>query len=125
MKVRDKLDANAQKHLQQGETIQQVMRAQTTNEQVSVPAMCIDYFKHTYRVIVVTDRRIFVAMSGRFSMTPVNDIVHEAPRSTKLGPLPRKGRWHKCETLGNTLYINKYFFKDIQAADADASGASA
>jgi len=124
MTIRDKLSANAQKHLKQGETIQQVMRAQTTNE-VTVSAICIDLLKHTYRVIVVTDRRIFVAMSGRFTMTPVNDIVHEAPRSTKLGPPPPKGRWHKCETLGNTLYINKHFFKDIQAADAGATGASA
>jgi len=119
MAIRDKLRANAQKHLKEGETIQHVMAAQTTSAWMALLSYWIIIIKNSYRVIVVTDRRIFVAMSGRFTTTPVNDIVHEAPRSTKIGS--PSGLWHKCETLGPTLYIHKRYFKDIQAADAGAA----
>ena len=116
MAIRDKLRANAKKHLQEGETIQAVIPAQTTSAWMALISYWIIILKNSYRVIVVTDRRIFVTMSGRLTQSQVNDIVHEAPRSTKIGP--PKGLWHKCETLGETLYINKRYFKDVNAADA-------
>lgn len=119
MAIRDKLRANAQKHLKEGEVIQQVMAAQTTSAWMALISYWIIVMKNSYRVIVVTNQRIFVAKAGRFTTTTVNEIVHEAPRSTKIGP--PKGLWHKCETLGGTLYINKRFFKDIEAADAAAA----
>ena len=122
MAIRDKLRANAQKHLQQGETIQQVMAAQTTSAWLALLSYWLVLIKSSNRVIVVTDRRIFVAMSGRFTTTPVKDVLHEVPRPTKVGP--PKGLWHKCETLGQTLYIHKRFFKDIEAADASAPTAA-
>ena len=119
MAIRDKLRTNAQKHLKQGETIQQVMAAQSTSPLMAALSYWIAIIKNSARVIVVTDQRIFVTMSGRLSATQVKDIVNEALRSTKLGT--PKGLWHKCETLGETLYIHKRFFKDIQAADAGAT----
>ncbi len=71
--------------------------------------------KDAYRVVVVTDRRILVCKSGRFRVTPVNEVVRELPRSTRIGPA--SGLWYRCESLGQRLYINKRFHKDIAAAD--------
>ena len=119
MAIRDKLRANAQKHVKEGETIQAVIPAQTTSQWLSLLSYWIIIFKNSYRVIVVTDRRIFVAKSGRFTQSQVNDIINEVPRSTRLGP--PKGLWHKIENLGDKLYVHKRFFKDINEADAGAT----
>jgi hypothetical protein len=49
-------------------------------------------------------------------VTPVNDVVNELPRSTRIGP--PKGVWFKTDALGERLYVAKRFFKDVEAADA-------
>ncbi|HUR48045.1 MAG TPA: PH domain-containing protein [Acidimicrobiales bacterium] len=119
MAIRDKLRANAQKHLKQGETIQAVIPAQTTSQWMAALSYWIIILKDSYRVIVVTNQRIFVTKSGRFTQSKVNDIVNEVPRSTKIGP--PKGLWHKTDALGGTLYIAKRYFKDVNEADAAAT----
>ena len=118
MAIRDTLRANAAKHLKPGETIQAVIPAQTVSAYMSLLSYWIILFANAYRVIVVTDQRILVCKSGRFRTTPVNDIVNELPRNTKIGP--GDGLWHKTEALGSKLYINRRYFKDIDAADAAA-----
>jgi hypothetical protein len=70
---------------------------------------------NSYRVVVVTDRRILVCRSGRFSTTPVNEVLRELPRSTRIGP--PSGLWWKSESLGERLYVHKRFHKDVNAAD--------
>jgi hypothetical protein len=122
MAIRDKMRANAAHVLQDGETVQQVFSAQTTSAYWALLTYWLIIFKNAYRVVVVTDRRILVCHSGRLSMTKVKDVVRELPRSTQIGPA--SGLWHKCETLGERLYIHKRWHKDIAQADtARLSGA--
>lgn len=90
--------------------------AQTINGLWSLVSYWIIILSNAYRVVVVTDRRIIVCKSGRFRITPVNDIVNELPRSTQIGPA--KGIWYKTEALGERIYVAKRFHKDIAAADA-------
>ena len=116
MALRDKMTANASHLLQPGETIQVVFAAQTTSQYWAILSFWIIILKNSYRAVIVTDRRIVVARSGRMAVTPVKEAVAEFPRATRIGPA--SGLWFKCEALGETLYIHKRFHKDIAAADA-------
>ena len=116
MAIRDKIRANAAHLLQPGETIEAVFCAQTTSQYFALLSILIVIFTNAYRVVVVTDRRILVCRSGRFRMAPVKDVIKELPRNTRIGP--PSGLWWPCETLGERLYINKRFHKDVTAADA-------
>jgi hypothetical protein len=120
--IRDKLRANAQHVLQPGETIQSVFCAQTTSQYFALLSYWIILFTNAYRVVVVTDRRILVCSSGRLRMTPVNEVLRELPRNTQIGPA--SGLWWKSQSLGEQLYINKRFHKDIAAADNNGVAAA-
>ncbi|MCU1486111.1 MAG: hypothetical protein JWN67_2857 [Actinomycetia bacterium] len=116
MALRDTFRANAQHLLEPGETIQSVFGAQRTSGWFALLSIWIIVITSAYRVIVVTDRRIIVARSGRFRTTPVKGVLTEKPRNTLIGPA--HGVWYKTDALGETLYINKRFHKDVAAADA-------
>jgi hypothetical protein len=122
MAIRDSLRANAQPLLQPGETIQAVFSAQTTSQWVALVSFWIIIFRDAYRAVIVTDRRIIVAKSGRLRTTPVNEVLRELPRATRIGPA--SGLWHKTEALGERLYVHKRFHKDIAAADAAVGAGS-
>ncbi len=113
--LRDKLRANAAHVLQPGENIQAVFCAQTTSQYFALISMWIIIFANAYRVVVVTDKRILVCGSGRLRMTPVKEVLREVPRYTRIGP--PSGLWWRCESLGERLYVNKRFHKDVNAAD--------
>lgn len=119
MAIRDTLRSNAAHVLQPGEVVQAIFPGQTTSQWFALISYWIIIFKNSYRVVVVTDRRILVCRSGRFRITPVKEVIREFPRHTKIGPA--SGLWYKCETLGERLYINKRFHKDVAAADSSAS----
>jgi hypothetical protein len=114
--LRDKLRTNAAPHLQPDETIQAVFCAQTTSAYFALISYWIILFSNSYRVVVVTDRRILVCASGRMSMTPVKEILLELPRATRIGP--PSGVWWRCETLGQKVYVHRRFHKDVNVADA-------
>src|SRR5258706_14202447 len=116
MAIRDKMRANAEPFLEPGETVQAVFGAQTTSQWFILVSYWIIIIKNSYRVVVVTDRRILVGRSGRMTQTPIKEIIRELPRTTKIGPA--SGLWYKTEALGERLYINKRFHKDVAAADA-------
>ena len=116
MALRDQLRTNAAPLLRPGEVIQAVFAAQTTSAWFALISYWIIILRNAYRVVVVTDQRILVCKSGRFRITPVKEVLHEAPRNTPIGPA--SGLWHKCETLGEPLYIAKRFHKDVAEADA-------
>ena len=120
MAIRDKLRANAAHLLQPGEVVQAVFVGQTTSQWFALISIWIIIIKSPYRVVVVTDRRILVCRSGRFRTTPVNEVIAELPRATRIGPA--SGLWYKCQTLGDRLYIHKRFHKDVASADAALSG---
>jgi hypothetical protein len=114
--IRDQLRKNAAPLLQPGESIQSVFAAQTVSQYFALISYWIIIFKNAYRVVVVTDRRILVCSSGRLRVTPVKAVMREIPRQTVIGPA--HGLWYRTEVLGEKLYINKRFHKDIAAADA-------
>ena|SRR5579862_5082931 len=116
MAIRDKLRANAAHLLQPDETIQAVFCAQTVSQYLSLISYWIIIFSNAYRVVVVTDRRIMVCRSGRFTITPVKSVQTELPRSTRIGD--PSGLWWPCTSLGQKLYINRRFHKDVREADA-------
>ena len=118
MAIRDTIRTNAAQLLKPGEEIQAVIPAQTVSQYLALISYWIIIFSNAYRVIVVTNQRILVCRSGRFRMSPVNDVLHELPRQTRIGP--PTGLWYRTESLGQPLYINRRFFKDVKAADGTA-----
>jgi hypothetical protein len=113
--IRDKLRKNAAPLLAPGEQIQSIFPAQTTSQYFALISYWIIMAKNAYRVVVVTDRRILICKSGRLAMTPVKGIEHELPRGTKIGPAT--GLWYRFEAPTGKLYINRRYFKDVEAAD--------
>lgn len=118
MAIRDTMRANAEPLLQPGESIEAIFGAQTKSQWFALISIWIIVFTNAYRVVVVTDKRILVCRSGRFRMSPVNEVLTELPRPTQIGPA--SGLWFKTETLGERLYIHKRFHKDVAEADARA-----
>ncbi|MEM9611620.1 MAG: hypothetical protein AAF962_22555 [Actinomycetota bacterium] len=129
MAIRDKIQTNAQPHLQPGEQVQAVWAGQTHSQWlllvlilVFLPLVIWFLFANRYRTVVATDRRILVLDSGHWTMTKANSVVAELPRQTPVGPA--SGLWFKSQTLGSSMYVHKRFHKDIAEADA-AAGLSA
>ena len=119
MAIRDTLRKNAAPLLAPGETLQAIFPAQTTSQYFSLLSFWIIIIRNSYRVIVVTDRRILVCGSGRFRVTPVKGVLRELPRSITIGPAHTL--WYRFDSLGEKMYVNRRFFKDVEAADG-ASG---
>jgi hypothetical protein len=121
MALRNTIRSNAARHLQPGEVIQAVIPAQTTSGWWALLSYWIIILRSAYRVVVVTDRRILICRSGRFRITPVNEVLREYPRTVRIGPA--SGVWYRCESFDEVLYIARRFHKDV--GDADASVGSA
>ncbi|SEF49011.1 hypothetical protein SAMN04489712_101177 [Thermomonospora echinospora] len=119
MAIRDKMQANAAPFLRPGETVQAVFGAQTLSQYYIVISALILFIWNSYRVVVVTDQRILVCRSGKFTTTPVKEVLRELPRRTRIGPA--SGLWWRCEALGERLYVHKRYHKDVAAADAVAT----
>ena len=115
MAIRDQMAANAAPLLKPDEKIQAVFGAQTVSQYLSLISYWIIIVKNAYRVVVVTDQRILVCRSGRFRTTPVNEVLAELPRTTRIGE--PSGLWWKCETLGAKLYVHRRYHKDVRTAD--------
>jgi hypothetical protein len=110
--------ANAAPYLQPGEEIEAIFAAQTTSAWFALISYWIIILRNSYRVVVVTNRRILLCRSGRFTVTPVTQVLRELPRETRFGP--PSGLWFKTDALGEVIYIAKRFHKDVEAADAAA-----
>jgi hypothetical protein len=119
MAIRDKIIQKAQPLLQPGEQIQAVIPAQTKSGWLGALGVLWLLLVNSYRPIVVTDRRILVTDSGRWSMGNPKSVVAEFPRQTRIGPVT--GIWAKCTSLGDPLYINKRFHKDVAQADSQVT----
>ncbi len=114
--IRDKLTANVQQFLNPGERVQAVIPAQTKSGWLGALGALWLLIVNRYQPIIVTDQRILLTDSGKWSIGSPKSVVAELPRTTQIGPV--SGVWAKTSTLGRTLYINKRFHKDVEQADA-------
>jgi hypothetical protein len=108
--------ANAQQYLQPDESIQSIFGAQTTSQYFALISYWIIIINNSYRVIVVTNRRILVCQAGRVVTSQIKGVLRELPRNTKIGP--PHGLWYRTEALGEKLYIHRRFHKDVEIADS-------
>lgn len=120
MALRDKIIERATPFLEEGERVEAAFAAQTFNPYWAVLSYWIVLFGNAYRSVVVTDRRIIVFDTGKWSSTKAKSIRSVIDRGTVIGPA--SGLWWKCETLGEKLYVHKRFHKDVAAADAGGAG---
>ena len=122
MAIRDKMQEKAAPHLRPGEQVQAIFGAQTTTVWWMALIWLVFLIKNNYRVVVVTDQRILVNDSRKWTTTNSKSVALEAPRATRIGPA--SGLWYKTEALGETLYIHKRFHKDVETADAHLGAAA-
>ena len=117
MAPRDSMRASAAQFVEPGETIEQVLGAQTTSP-ITAPLIgaVIALIINRYRIVAVTDRRILVLDAGKWTPRTARAVVTELPRATRLGPT--SGPCTKIETPTGKIYVRRYFFKDVNAADS-------
>lgn len=116
------MQSSAAPYLQQGETIQTVFGAQTASQWLAaLTGVFVFLGLNRYRIVVVTPQRILILDAGKTSMAKAKGVVTELPRATKLGP--GTGLWHGIPAGGESLRVHRRFFKDIEAADAQAAAA--
>jgi len=119
--IRDRIVEYAQPLLEPGEQIQAVIPAQTKSGWLGALGLIVLLFANRNRPIVVTDRRIAITDSGKWSQAKPTKIISSLPRTTKIGPA--SGLWWKCTSLGEPLFIHKRFHKDVDLADSMRPGA--
>lgn len=110
MSASEKIIKNVQPHLAPGETVQAAFAGQP---QIRFRV------GDRYRTVVVTDRRILVFDSGTFSQTKTKTQLAELPRSTRFGR-PQGMLWHQIEVAGERLYVNRRYFKQLEAIEPAA-----
>lgn len=121
MALRDSMRASAQPFLAPGETITQVIGAQTASQWVAaLGGLLVFLGLNRYRILAVTPQRILVLDAGPMSMKKAKAGVTELPRATRLGP--GTGIWHVLPVGTEKLRIHRRFFKDMEAADAVLAG---
>jgi hypothetical protein len=67
-------------------------------------------------VVVATNRRFLVFRQSMILAKPTGEPLHEAPRSTRIGP--PKGLTYKMDALGVPLQVIRRYYTDVEAADA-------
>jgi hypothetical protein len=117
MALRDSMRASAAQFVEPGETIEQVFGAQTASPMTApLIGAVIALIINRYRIVAVTDRRILVLDAGKWTQRTARAVVSELPRSTVLGPT--SGLWTKIATPAGKIYVRRYFYKDVKAADS-------
>jgi len=117
MAIRDAMRASAAQFVEPGETIQEVFGAQTASPMTApLIGALVALIINRYRIVAVTDRRILVLDAGKWTQRTARAVVTELPRATELGPT--SGLWTKIDTSTGKIYVRRYFFKDVKAADA-------
>lgn len=112
--LREKVVNNSAAYLRPGEQVQGAFSGQTLSGWWFLLTWLM-FFKLNYRAVIVTDQRILILDTGKWSATKPKGVVAELPRNVVIGP--PSGLWWKCLTLGEKLYVHKRFHKDVIAAD--------
>ncbi len=113
--IRQKIINSAAPQLQPGETAITAFAAQTKPWWWLLFGAVLFMALNHYRTVVITDRRILVFDSGKWTTTKAKTLLHEIPRATKIGPA--SGLWYSTDVLGEPLNIHKRFHKDVAMAD--------
>jgi hypothetical protein len=117
MAIRDAMRASAAQFVEPGENVQEVFGAQTASPMMApLIGWLIVLIVNRYRIVAVTDRRILVLDAGKWSQRKALSVVTELPRETVLGPV--SGLWSKIDTSDGKIYVRRYFYKDVKAADS-------
>jgi hypothetical protein len=122
MGIREKLQERAQPFLEPGEQVQAAFPAQTgpTPWLAGAVGVLIYAFIAKYRVVVVTDRAVLLLKAGPFTPTKPKALVTRLPRSGPVGP-PNGKLYAKLTLDGETHWVHRRFWKDIETADASYS----
>ncbi len=117
MALRDKLAERVQPYLEPGEQVQQVFMGQTGPSPLfSLISYWIVLIAGKYYIFAVTDRAILVVRASKMMPAKPKELEARLPRATQIGPV--SGLWGKTTALGQRIWVNKRFHKDIDAADA-------
>ena len=127
MAIRDEMRESAAGFLQPDEQIQAVIGAQTASPWATFLflvgggpfAQPLLSLFNRYRIVVATSQRILVLDAGKWFPDKACGVITELPRSTRLGPA--SGHWHVIPVNDKKLRVRRWFFKDIEMADAAAS----
>ncbi|CAN5746872.1 hypothetical protein BH10ACT1_BH10ACT1_21100 [soil metagenome] len=121
MALREKLAERAQPYLEPGEQVRHVFMGQTgPNPFLAALSWLIILIAGKYFIFVVTDRAILVLNASKWVPSKAKGIEARLPRATQIGPV--SGIWGQTHALGQRVWINKRFHKDVQAADAELAG---
>ncbi len=119
MALRDKMVERTQPFLDPGEQIRQVFAGQKISGWWGLLTWLI-VFWNRYYIVAVTDRRIAILDSGKWSFASPKSLLGSVARTTRIGE--PGGLWWKCESLGLPMWIAKRFHHDVAAADAALDG---
>lgn len=118
MALRDKLAERAKPYLEPGEEVRHVFMGQTgPSPWFAALSYWIVLIAGKYFIFVVTDRAILVLRASKLIPSKPKDVEARLPRNTQLGPV--KGIWGETHALGQRVWVNKRFHKDLMAADAE------
>ncbi|MEV3855596.1 hypothetical protein AB0J38_14860 [Streptomyces sp. NPDC050095] len=105
--------------LREDEKLQEVVGAQTHSVYLVYLGFVVFLALNRYRILAFTSQRILVLETGRWNSRKAKGVLGELPRSTRLGK--PSGLYHVVRLDdGTKLRVARYFFKDIERADAEA-----
>ncbi len=119
MGIREKIGQRAETFLEPGERVETAFPAQTTSQWWLFLGAIIFLIKNEYRTIVVTDRRVIVANSGKWATTNVREPMRSFPRPINVGE-PSGILFYSTEAFGETLHIHKRFHNDLRKLNSTA-----
>jgi len=79
--------------------------------------MIIAGVRHAMRVVVVTNERILI-FRVRWRNGAIEEFLTDGPRETVIGPPHSLYMYYRTDALGERLWINRRWFKDVTAVDA-------
>ena len=119
MGVRETIARNATPLLYPGERIETAFPAQTLGTAAFMLTQPLFLFFNTYHTVIVTDRRIIVARSGKIVGTKVKKHLYDLPRNIHVGE-PSGLLFHRLQNLSVKLHVHRRFFADLRQINAGA-----
>lgn len=119
MGARETIAKNAAPYLHPGERIETAFPAQSSGTAAFMLTQPLFLLFNTYYTVVVTDRRILVARSGKIIATRFKEHLYDLPRAIHLGE-PKGLLFFRLQNLSVKLHVHRQFFKDVRQINAGA-----